>query len=238
MNWDSSRIEGFFGHFKTNYGYEKGTISRVIQDMNNFCGLNKTQSASRIDDNTKEFENLPININLINTCGTLAIKILKKEAEAVQKGYRYPLATSCVWCHLRNQNNPLALPCRHVLQPDQTIDVAQFHSRFLRKNNNYPVVQNTVCISKQPRHTKMTRSCILARLDQYLPYYDTNSDIRGIFDETLTKLNEAAVHPNTGMPPTIAQKGRAFLHPSHHVLGGAEKTKKQYHCSICHEAGP
>ena len=83
----------------------------------------------------------------------------------------------------------------------------------------------------------MTRSCILVRLDQYLPYYETDSDIHGIFDKTLTKLKEAVIHPNTGMPATIAQDGHAFLHPLHHVPGGAEKTKKQYHCSICHEAG-
>ena len=83
----------------------------------------------------------------------------------------------------------------------------------------------------------MTRSYILSRLDQYLPYYDTDSDIRGIFDETLTKLNEAAILPNTGMPGTIAKDGRDFVHPSHHVLGGAEKTKKPYHCSICHKTG-
>ena len=72
----------------------------------------------------------------------------------------------------------------------------------------------------------MTRFCILAPLYQYLLYYEIDSDIRGIFDETLTQLNEVAIHPNTGMPATIAQDGHAFLHPSHHVLGGAEKTKK------------
>jgi len=36
LNWDSSRIEGFFGLLKANYGHERGKITTVINNLNNF----------------------------------------------------------------------------------------------------------------------------------------------------------------------------------------------------------
>ena len=122
-------------------------------------------------------------------------------------------------------HNPLALPCGHVLQHDTLINATQFHNRFLRHNENIPVVQNHINISTEhSSHTNFSRAYILAQLEQYLPYYDTEPEIRQIFSDTMTQLHNAEIHPNTGMPATIAQKGRAFPHPSHNLLGGVEKT--------------
>ena len=53
-------------------------------------------------------------------------------------------------------------------------------------------------------------------------------------DEMLEKCNDAFTSTlNDEMRFTIAQKGRAFTHPSHNVMGGAQKTKTTFNCSIC-----
>lgn len=39
------------------------------------------------------------------------------------------------------------------------------------------------------------------------------------------------------MPPTIAQSGRAFTHPAQNVVGGRQKVKRHYSCSLCGKQG-
>ena len=60
LNWDSSRIEGFFGLFKANYGHERGQITTVINNLNNFCSVLKTQSYASQNRTTNVYSQFPL----------------------------------------------------------------------------------------------------------------------------------------------------------------------------------
>lgn len=60
LNWDSSRIEGFFGLLKANYGHERGKITTVINNLNNFCSVVKTQSYTSQNKITNMFSKFPL----------------------------------------------------------------------------------------------------------------------------------------------------------------------------------
>lgn len=38
----------------------------------------------------------------------------------------------CVWCHLRMQNNNLAIPCRHTIKTGYLINIDTINQRFLQ----------------------------------------------------------------------------------------------------------
>ena len=65
-------------------------------------------------------------------------------------------------------------------------------------------------VSEERSNIKTFRANILAQLDQYLPYYDTDPEIRNIFNDTMTKLHEAEIHPNTGNADNNCSKRPRF----------------------------
>ena len=75
---------------------------------------------------------------------------------------------------------------------------------------------------------------LYAVLGQFTPFYGRNSAVTAIFNRTVQELQATELNANKWMPPTIAQAGRAFTIPSENViLGGRQKTKKTYKCSVC-----
>ena len=231
-NWDSSRIEGFFGLFKGNYGHERGKITTVINNLNNFCALLKTQSYASHNQTFTKYSNFPlIPRNQIMKYGKMILKFLDIEFSnfATSSNMKDP----CVWCQLRKQNSDLTIPCRHTIQLGYLINIDKIHKRFLRTQNDYQPTANTVTITNDKVPTEKTRSGFLARIDPYVNLYGKNPQIDNILDTTLNDLEKLKVRPNPGMPPTLSQQGHQFLHPSKNVLCGRQKTKRVYKCSNC-----
>lgn len=77
----------------------------------------------------------------------------------------------------------------------------------------------------------------MSKTEQNANLYGRNSEVDNILDSAITDLENLRVRRNTGMPPTIAQSGAAFCHPSHNVLCGRQCTKRKRHCSHCNSTG-
>ena len=75
---------------------------------------------------------------------------------------------------------------------------------------------------------------LYAALGQFTPFYGRHTEVTAFFNQILEELQATQVNVNNGMPPTIAQAGRAFTTPSKKVkLDGRRKTKNTYKCEIC-----
>lgn len=144
----------------------------------------------------------------------------------------------CVWCCLRSNNSPYSLPCRHCFVEGQVININAIHPRFLRSEENNPALNNTVIIKDITFPQAKNRNTFLARIDPFLNYYGRNNQVNEILDQTVSSLENLQIHPNKGMPPTIAQAGRSFAHPAKNVqMGGRQSTKRTYKCSVCGREG-
>lgn len=235
LSFSSSRIEGLFGLFKGNYGHDRGKIVTVIKSLNNLCAVLKTQSYSTYSKTYKEFCNLPlIPPDHYKMFGRLILEILQNEYNAMILGRIYE---PCVWCCLRQMNSSLSIPCRHTITYGFRFDINQIHQRFLRSINITNNLPNSVFVDETANQIIKNRKNFLSRIDLYLNYYGKNEKVDSILEKTLQDLDNLKVFPNKGMPPTIAQSGRAFTHPSHNVFAGRQKTKRNYTCSTCHQSG-
>ena len=136
----------------------------------------------------------------------------------------------CVWCALRNCENPYALPCRHTICMGQYLDPRYFHARFLRASDTLVRIPNNVIISEKHSGPQISND-IISQFNQYAPFYNKVARITEAINEMFEKCNGVF---GDGMPLTIAQKGRAFTHPCNNIiLGGVQKTKTTFHCSFC-----
>ena len=231
----SSRIEGLFGLLKGNYGHERGNLMTVINNLNNLCGVFKTQSYTTYKKTSEQYLKFPlIEPSQINICGRLLLGFLEEEFNAFV--LHIPIDI-CVWCHLRSNNSPYTIPCRHTIQNGYTINLNQIHKRFLRNFNIFQPIPNVIQISESAIPHVKNRTNLLARIEPYSNLYGRNSEVDRIFDSALTDLENLKVRRNAGMPPTIAQSGAAFCHPSHNVLCGRQSTKRKRHCSHCKSTG-
>lgn len=122
---------------------------------------------------------------------------------------------------------------------EDKIDLSTINSRWLRLDAVAEQMQTQIVIAEGRNHCiEKNRHNLYAILDQFACYYGKNEEITRIFDTAIQKLQETPQTLNKGMPPTIAQAGRAFVTPSKNViLGGRQKTKQQYKCSTCGAAG-
>lgn len=231
-NWNSSRIEGFFGLFRCNYGHERGKITTVIKSLNNFCAVLKTQSYASYNQTFIRYSQLPlIPRNQIMKYGKLILSLLDNEFTSFSVGSK--MNEPCVWCHLRMQNNNLAIPCRHTIKTGYLINIEKINQRYLRIQKDYQPLINSVTITNEKVTTEKTRNGFLARIDPFVNLYGKNAQIDDILDTTLNNLEHLGVRSNPGMPPTISQQGHQFLYPSKNVLCGRQKTKRVYKCTIC-----
>lgn len=169
FNIDTSRIEGFFGLLKGNYGHERGTLTSVIKNLNNFCGLLKTQSYRRYSYTFSNFSNFNLIIqDELKFYGRMVLDFLSIEYDAFNLGN---IDVPCVWCELRNKKDPHAIPCRHTITNDTIINVNQIHPRFLRVNDFGSVHLNTVIINNENTQITKNRSSFLSRIDPLVQLY-------------------------------------------------------------------
>ena len=129
----------------------------------------------------------------------------------------------CVWCQLRSMNSPFAIPCRHIFHEGSYVNLNLIHKRFLRTIRTFQSLPNTLQISETPIPRIKNRTNLITRIEPFANLYGRNS--------ALTDLENLKVRRNAGMPPTIAQSGAAFCHPSHNTFCGRHSTKKKRHCS-------
>lgn len=235
LHKDTSRIEGLFGLLKGNYGHDRGKIINVIKNLNNLCGVLKTQHYSGYTSTYNEYSNLPlIAKGDLQRCGRMLLGFLQNELDAFFLKHDNQ---QCVWCCLRSNDSPYALPCRHVIYDGYKIDLNQIHPRFLRSSSNNITLNNTVTVQNVSFPQVQNRNSFLARIDPFLNYYGRNSKVNEIFDRTISDLEDLNIRPNQGMPPTIAQSGRPFTHPANNVIGGRQTTKRRYCCTTCGKSG-
>ena len=131
LNWDSSRIEGFFGLLKANYGHDRGQITTIIQNLNNFGNVLKTQSYATQNSTTNLYSQFPlIPTDQIKNYGKMILNYLSKEYKC--KLTCTKMNEPCVWCELRKQKSELTIPCRHTIQLGYIIDINRISKRFLR----------------------------------------------------------------------------------------------------------
>lgn len=115
LNWDSSRIEGFFGLFKANYGHNRGKITTVINNLNNFCSVLKTQSYASQNRTTNKYSQFPLIQNKeIVKYGKMILRFLEIEYSKLVTSTG--LTDPCVWCELRKKQSDLTIPCRHTIK--------------------------------------------------------------------------------------------------------------------------
>ena len=158
FNIDTSRIEGFFGLLKGNYGHDRGTLTSVIKNLNNLCGLLKTQSYRRYSYTFNNFSNFNlIKQDELKLYGGMVLNFLQIEYDAFNLGNTN---IPCVWCELRRRNDPHAIPCRHTITNDTIINVNQIHPRFLRYDDFGSAFPNTVLINNENTQITKNRSCI------------------------------------------------------------------------------
>lgn len=117
----------------------------------------------------------------------------------------------------------------YTIQLGILIDINQIHKRFLRFSDDIQSLPNSIQISNETIPIEKTRSGFLARIDPYVNMYGKNKQIDQILDTALTELDNLKVRPNNGMPPTLAQQGHQFFHPSHNVMAGRQRNKKNIH---------
>ena len=226
LSFDTSRIEGLFGLFKGNYGHNRGQITTVIKNLNNLCGLLKTNSYSTYLRTFRTYSQFPlVKSEDIKILGKMILDFLKTELEACNLiNFNAP----CVWCELRRNNSPYAIPCRHVIRQGFVIDTNQIHKRFLRNPYDIDNMPNLVVIEDSSIQMAKNRTNFLTRIDPFVNLYGKNKDIDSILDTAIDRLESLRIVPNKGMPPTIAQSGRAFVSPSKNVCSGRQKTKRNY----------
>ena len=206
--FNSSRIEGVFGLLKGNYGHERGNLSTVINNLNNLCGVFKTQSYSTYTKTAMKFINFPlIHPSQLKVCGRLLLDYLETEYNAYLSESEIDL---CIWCHLRSNISPYTIPCRHTIRNGSCVDLNQIHKRFLRNFNTFQPLPNAIQVSETPTLHVKNRTNLLAQIEPYANLYGHNSEVDNIFDSALTDLENLSVRRNTGKPPTIAQSGAAF----------------------------
>ena len=95
LSFDTSRIEGLFGLFKGNYGHNRGQITTVILNLNNLCGLLKTNSYSTYLRTFRTYSQFPlVKSEDIKILGKMILDFLKTELEACNLiNFNAP----CVW---------------------------------------------------------------------------------------------------------------------------------------------
>lgn len=121
LHFNSSRIEGLFGLFKSNYGLKRGKIITVIKSLNNLCGVLKTESYSDYTKTYKDFSDFPlVRKEDLCRCGRMILDFLQKEYDAFILGNE---DQPCVWCELRKNKIPYTIPCRHSILKDHVIDI-------------------------------------------------------------------------------------------------------------------
>ena len=106
------------------------------------------------------------------------------------------------------------------------VNLNLIHKRFLRTISTFQSLPNTLQISETPIPRIKNRTNLIARIEPFANLYGRNSEVDHIFDSALTDLENLKVRRNAGMPPTIAQSGAAFCHPSHNTFCGRQSTKK------------
>lgn len=235
LNWDSSRIEGFFGLLKGNYGHDRGKILTTIKNLNNFGNVLKAQSFASRNKTFKRYSQFSlVPHDKIMLLGKMILQFLETEYAFTIMGTE--LRSPCVWCELRRNGSKYALPCRHTMHLGYIININIIHKRFLRVDDTQSL-PNTITISKEPIPTQKTRNDFLARIDPFVNMYGKNSQVDEILDTCAENLEKLQVHANQGMPPTLAQMGHPFLYPSHNVMAGRQCQKKKHKCSYCNSPG-
>lgn len=230
-NWDSSRIEGFFGLFKGNYGHDRGKILTTIKNLNNFGNVLKTQSFASYRKTYENFSQFPLVPKAqLRHFGKMILQFLQTEYSFTVMGTE--LRLPCIWCELRKNGSKYAIPCRHTMHLGYIVNIEIIHKRFLRVDDFHPL-PNTFIISKEPIATKKTRNNFLDRIDPFVNMYGKDPNVDEILDTAINKLEQLQVRPNQGMPPTLAQMGRPFVHPANNVMAGRQPQKKKYKCSFC-----
>ena len=239
LNLTNNRSEGFFGTFKNQYGYKRFPIIDVCKKVMTFSRSMYIQSIKSRRNTDIHFDGFPCFPYEDRTeVGALALNIISEEyKELLNENNNYPW---CVWCYLRDINPSLSLPCRHVMHDSNQI---QYHSndldpRYLRTSMDNNIEAEHVVNVIDEYKKSLNFSDIMATIAPYASAAPRNPEIMSIFDKTIEELRSTKTELNTGMPPTIAIKGRLAEHPSKNViLGGAPKQKRKNKCSFCHEVG-
>ena len=125
--FSSSRIENFFGLFKSHYGHNQRGIIKIIDDMNNISRLLLVQSTSEQIKTTREYTGFPLILPCeIQYFGKLILDIINEEYDCWLKNITKN-ENLCVWCNLRKNNSEYALPCRHVMRREFVITCNSVH---------------------------------------------------------------------------------------------------------------
>ncbi len=150
LNRDSSRIDGFFGPLKANYGHDRGQITT-------------TQSYASHNSTTNLYSAFPlIPKDQVKNYGKIILKYLSDEYK--NKLTFIQMNEPCVWCEL-------TIPCRHTIQLGYIININSISKKFLRVTNDPQNLPNQVIISDDTVPVQKTRSSFLARIDPYFNLY-------------------------------------------------------------------
>ena len=236
----NNRSEGFFGLFKSKYGYSRVTLTQLVTNLVNFARLMQVQSERKKakDQNFYDGFNLLPNKDLPQI-GHMALKILSEEYTSFLN--KYDNSPFCTWCHLRNSSfHAFALPCRHIMTKNQPqFKLRDFHPRYLRIEVEPTQIANSIDITPKTNNNNLNSyTNIMATLSPYASVAPRVPEVMSIFNDAIDKLHSTKSNINEGMPPTLAIKGKLPAHPANNVvLAGAPKTKKNVQCSYCHEFG-
>ena len=173
--------------------------------------------------------------NDIQKIGKLALDIVSSEMVEWLQGND---VTFCRLCALRQACPELSLPCRHTMNDNFLLKATDLHERYLRVDHSSEVLI-TQTVNTVPN--KQPSSNYTDIMDQFAPFASVafrNPEVNNILQESLQRLRSTQKNSTNGMPPTMSLQGRFAVHPTNNVvLGGKQKTKRSYKCSICNQMG-
>ena len=232
FKWNNNRIEGFFGCYKSQHGFSRVTAGELCKNLMSYSKLMIVESIRSRSSTIKQYDGLTcFDLEDIKSVGKLALDYISTEylkhlkQEEIDESF-------CVWCNLRLKFPELSLPCRHLMNNIDEIKFTkgQLHERYLNNQLfcSLPSSEHTMNILiSQTSNTPRTYTDIMAKLAPFASFATREPKILNIFEKTIEELHSVNKTLNSGMPATIALKGKLSSHPSKNViLGGVQKKKK------------
>lgn len=240
FNWNTNRVEGFFGTFKQHYGFKRITLTKLILNLMTHAKLMIVQSIKSYNSTNNLYSNYTCFIkDDIPYIGKLALDVIASEYnEYLNNNDNSPF---CALCNLRLACPELELPCRHTFcMSNIPISKNMLHSRYLRVDNIINYDENEINQHEEIIQTsqKWEYKDIMAKISPYASIANKSELVQNILNETIINLEKTKTVTNEGMPLCLNIKGRLQEHPSNNViLGKKPREHRRYKCSICGQYG-
>lgn len=217
-DWTTNRVEGFFGSFKKTFGFKKISISQLCKNLIIHSKTLLQNSLSSRSSSNSFYSNICcIHSDDIPKIGRLALNIISKEYTDYRAGKdNFPF---CRLCIMRKKNSDSTLPCRHLMNENNTIiSLEQIPSFYLREDKELlPTIfkfQNKIFSPK----LSLEYSDIMAQIAPFASIAKYNPNIANEIKNSIQRLEKLKPQLSSGMPNKYIFPGSHPMHPSKNVI--------------------